>query len=80
MDSRKMSCLIYHLQSYKMMKQYAGIILNMKDIQQVSTVTLFCTLGWLPIDVRIRYFTAILMYSFIHGLPQFTLQIYSSKQ
>ena len=64
----------------KMMKQYASIILSVKDIQQVSTVTLFCTLGWLPIDVRVRYFTAIVMYSFIHGLPQPTLQIYSSKQ
>ena len=64
----------------KMMKLYARVILNVKDRRHVSTVTLFGTLGWLPIDVRVRYFTAIVMYSFIHGLPQPTLQIYSSKQ
>jgi len=42
-----------------MMKQYARVILNVKDQRQISTVTLFCTLGWLPIDVRIRYFTSV---------------------
>ena len=34
---------------HKIMKQYACIILNVKDKRQVSTVTLFCNLGWLPI-------------------------------
>ena len=52
----------------KMMMQYARIILNVKDRRQVSTGTLFCTLGWLSIDARIRYFIAILMYDIIHGL------------
>ena len=48
---------------HKMMKQYARIILNVKDKRRVLTVTLFCNLRWLQIDVRIRYFTAIVMYS-----------------
>ena len=30
-----------------------------KDKWQVSTVTLFRTLWWVPIDVRIHYFTAV---------------------
>ena len=41
---------------HKIIKQYARIILNVKDKRQVSTVTLFCNLGWLQIDVRIYYF------------------------
>ena len=53
---------------HKMMKQYARVILNVKDRRQISTVTLFRTLGWLPIDVRIRYFTSIVMYNVLHGL------------
>ena len=55
---------------HKMMKQYACIILNVKYKRQISTVTLFCNLGRLPIDVRIWYFTfkAIVMYNIIHGL------------
>ena len=52
---------------HKMMKQYAREILNVKDRRQISTVTLFRTLGWLPIDVRIRYFTSIVMYNVMHG-------------
>ena len=52
---------------HKMMKQYARVILNVKDRRQISTVTLFRTLGWLPIDVRIRYFTSIVMYNVMHG-------------
>ena len=52
---------------HKMMKQYARVILNEKDRRQISTVTLFRTLGWLPIDVRIRYFTSIVMYNVMHG-------------
>ena len=51
---------------HKIMKRYAHIILNVK--QQVSTVTLFCNLGWLPVDVHIWYFTAIVMYNIIHEL------------
>ena len=31
---------------HKMMKQYARVILNVKDNREVSTVTLFRTLGW----------------------------------
>ena len=53
---------------HNIMKQYARIILNVKHIQQVSTVTLFYNLGWLPIDGRIRYFTTIVIYNIIHGL------------
>ena len=37
------------------MKQYARIILNVKEKRQVLTVTLFCNIGWLRIDIRIRY-------------------------
>ena len=61
----------------KIMKQYTRIILNVKDKPQVSTVTLFCNLGWLPINVRIWYFTEIVMYNIRTGWPQITLQIYS---
>ena len=52
---------------HKMMKQYARIILNVEDRRHISTVTLFRTLGWLQIDVRIRYFTSIVMYNVMHG-------------
>ena len=45
-----------------------SIILYVKDRRHVSTVILFCYLGWLQIDVRVRYFTAIVMYNIIHGL------------
>ena len=34
---------------HKIMKQYARILLKVKDKRQVSTVTLFYNLGWLPI-------------------------------
>ena len=62
---------------HKIMKQYAHIILNVQDKQQVLTVTLFSNLGWLPIDVRVLYFTVIVMYNIIHGLAQLTSQINS---
>ena len=41
--------------------------LNVKDKREVSTVSLFRTLGWLPIDVRIHYFTAIAMFNIMIG-------------
>ena len=57
------SCLhVMLVNVHKMMKQYARVILNGKDKRVVSTVTLFRTLGWLPIDVRIPYFTAGAMF------------------
>ena len=59
---------VLHMSVHQMMKQYPRIILNVKDRRHVSTVTLFVILGWLPIDVRIRYFTAIVMYVIIHWL------------
>ena len=43
------------------------MILNVKDKREVSTVTLFHTLGWLPIDVRIHYFTAIAKFNIMNG-------------
>ena len=55
------------LNVHKMMKQYARVILNVKDKREVSTVTLFRTLGWLPIDVRIHYFTAVAMFNIMIG-------------
>ena len=45
----------------------ARVILNVKDKREVSTVTLFRTLGWLPIDVRIHYFTAVAMFNIMNG-------------
>ena len=48
------------LNVHKMMKQYA-------DKREVSTVSLFRTLGWLPIDVRIHYFTAVAMFNIMIG-------------
>lgn len=63
---------------HKMMKQYARVILNVKDRRQVSTVTLFRSLGWLPIDVRIRYFTAIVMYNIMHGqAPAYLIDLFT---
>ena len=55
------------LNVHKMMKQYARVILNVKDKREVSTVSLFRTLGWLPIDVRIHYFTAVAMFNIMIG-------------
>ena len=43
------------------------MILNVKDKRQVSTVTLFRTLGWLPIDVRIHYLRAVAMFNIMNG-------------
>ena len=43
------------------------MILNVKDKREVSKVTLFRTLGWLPIDVRIQYFTAVAMFNIMNG-------------
>ena len=43
------------------------MILNGKVKREVSTVTLFRTLGWLPIDVRIHYFTAVAMFNIMNG-------------
>ena len=51
---------------HKMMKEYARVILNVKDKREVSTVTLFRTLRWLPIDVRIHYFTAVAMFNIMN--------------
>ena len=50
------------------MKQYARIILNVKEKRQVLTVTLFCNIGWLRIDIRIRYiyiYMCVCMYVYI---------------
>ena len=47
-------------------KQYARVILNVKNKREVSTVTLFHKLGWLPIDVRIHYFTAVAMFNIMN--------------
>ena len=33
---------------HKIMKKHAQIILNVNERRQISTVTLFRTLGWLP--------------------------------
>ena len=53
------------------------IILNVKDKRQVSTVTPFYNLGWLLINVRIQYFTAIVMYNIIHRLtPAYLTDIF----
>ena len=52
---------------HKIMKQFGGVILNVKDKRQVSTVKLFRMLGWLPIDVRIHYFTAVPMFTIMNG-------------
>ena len=50
---------------HEMMKQYARVILNVKHRRHNSTVTLYATLRWLPIDVRMRYFTSIVMYNVV---------------
>ncbi len=49
------------------MKMYARSILDIKDKRQSSPVKLFQTLGWMPADVHIHYFTGIQMYNIIHG-------------
>ncbi len=46
---------------------YAGSILNIKYKRQSSSVKLFQTLGWMPVDVHINYFIGIQMYNIIHG-------------
>ncbi len=46
---------------------YARSIHNIKDKRQSSSVKLFQTLGWMPVDVHINYFTGIQMYNIIHG-------------
>lgn len=54
------------LKVHKLMKKCARSILDIYDTD-TSTVTLFKTLKWLPIDVRIRYFEGIQVYNIIHG-------------
>ncbi len=49
------------------MKLYARSIIDIKYKRQSSFVKLFQTLGWMPVDVRINYFTGIQMFNIIHG-------------
>ncbi len=46
---------------------YARSILDIKDKRQSSSVKLFQALEWMPVDVRINYFTGIQMYNIIRG-------------
>ncbi len=43
---------------HKIMKMYARSILDFKDKRQSSSVKLFQTLGWMPVDVHINYLLA----------------------
>ncbi len=52
---------------HKMMKMYARSILDIKDKRQSSSIKLFQTLGWMPVEVHINYFTGIQMYNIIHS-------------
>ncbi len=65
---------------HKIMKMYARSILDSKDKRQSSPVKLFQTLGWMPADVHIHYFTGIHMYNIIHGnAPSYLNEIFKTK-
>ena len=51
---------------HKLMKQYARLILHVKDRRHFSNMSLFRSLGWLPFDVWIRCFTAVAIYNITH--------------
>ncbi len=66
---------------HKMMKMYARSILDIKDKWQSSSVKLFQTLGWTPVDVHINYFTGIQMYNIIHGnAPSYLNEMFKNNQ
>ena len=49
-----------------LMKQCARVICYVYGLRHISIVTLFRTLGWQPSDVRIQYFTSIVIYNVMH--------------
>ncbi len=56
-----------HIKVHKMINMYARSILDIKDKRQSSSVKVFQTLGWMPVDVHINYFNGIQMYNIIRG-------------
>ena len=50
------------------MKQFARAILEIKCAKDSSTMDLFKTLDWLPIDARADYFTGVLVFKSLNGL------------
>ena len=53
---------------HKIMKQFARAILEIKCAKDLSTMDLFKTLDWLPIDARADYFTGVLVFKSLNGL------------
>ncbi len=66
------------LKVHKCMKMYARSILNIKDKHATRTTQLFKTLGWMPIDVRVKYFEGIQMYNIINDTaPQYLRECFT---
>ena len=58
------SCQKQYLQRvHKLLKIFGRSILDVKDKRQISTVSLFQKLGWLPLNERIKYFKCVQMYN-----------------
>ncbi len=65
---------------HKLTKMYARSILDIKDKRQSSSVKLFQTLGWMPVDALINYFTGIQMYNIIYdNAPSYLIQFSQMK-
>ncbi len=65
---------------HKMMKMYARSIFDIKDKRQSSSVKLIQTLGWMPVEICIYYFTGIKMYNIIHGnAPSYLREMFKTN-
>ena len=63
---------------HKLQKQFGRYIMDIIDARSVSTVDLFKTLDWLPVDQRICYFQAVQMYNIINeNCPAYLLNHFS---
>ncbi len=63
----------------KMMKMYTSSIVDIKDKRQSSSVKLFQTLGWIPVDVCINYFTDIQMYIIHDNAPSYLNEMFKTN-
>ncbi len=60
------------LKVHKAMKMFGRSILDVKKAKDRSSLDIFKTLNWLPVDSRINYFEGIQMYKIVNGdCPQY---------
>ncbi len=69
------------IKMHNMMKMYARSILDITYKRQSSSVNLFQTSGWMPVDVHINYFFDFQIYNIIHGnVPSYLNEMFKTNR